>query len=173
VKFPKYIFHYTLHICTIYCGSNSIWHTSKMKNCSIGVALIKGSCAEDVLNPFVATRVDSCKAENDTTVGWVCRVVPGINMIKYLYCRIGPQFATRLSTLWEDQLWGLWYHWIQNILTSKIDQQSSIIETCWLPILALDHQIMALPSSSPNIHSSKIICVGLAYKARILCLDSL
>jgi hypothetical protein len=32
-----------------------------------------------------------------------------------------------------------------------------------LPILALDHQIMALPSSSPNIHSSKIVFVGLAY----------
>jgi hypothetical protein len=32
-----------------------------------------------------------------------------------------------------------------------------------LPILALDHQIMALPSSSPNIHGSKIIFGGLAY----------
>jgi len=32
-----------------------------------------------------------------------------------------------------------------------------------LPILALDHQIMTLPSSSPNMYSSKIIFVGLAY----------
>jgi hypothetical protein len=45
-----------------------------MKNCSIGVALIRGSCVEDGLNPFVATRIDSCKSENDTTVGWVCRL---------------------------------------------------------------------------------------------------
>jgi hypothetical protein len=147
-----------------------------MKNCSIGVALIKGSCAKDGLNPFVGSRVDSCKAENDTAIGWVCRVVSGINMIKYLYCRIGLQFATRLSKLWEDQLWGLRYHWIQNILTSKMNLVRSTIIHYWnmlLPILALDHQIMALPSSSPNIHSSKIIFVGLAYKARILCLDSL
>jgi hypothetical protein len=32
-------------------------------------------------------------------VRWVYRVVSGINMIKYLYCRIGPQFATLTSFL--------------------------------------------------------------------------